>query len=591
MWSLLAACACASAQDGEPQAAGVEEGKTDAKEVDRVRKDFDWLTTRGAKVLDPEDNERFIIEVGRKSAGLFPDECLVYIDRVFRLLSPGEEAEDSVEAALLYGMIPALLEKAPDRMVAWTKADKERQKLMFLVDGDLISSYAKHVPELVVNQFTGESEIIGGFEMRYGRRALAQALGSLAARDEILAVSKLAAYREERRDYAEIVHRVAESLKGAAFDRAITWLEDNDPTGARDLQVAAFEKSDPEKALAMLIDGSPEGELDRRFSSVMRNWVHREPKMAVAWANGLPDGMLKKAALDSVARSWPDVDRVGAEAWVNGLPEGPLKTLGMLEVIDMLVRKEPEEAFTWIKRLPEGDQAAGYRKLFSYWSRNNPDRVLELLDSSPLTEREKEEVRREARFNPRGSKMRDIARLVGPDPEAALRMIKDLPPGRERDMMQKMTQERLDRDRAERERDPAVHSAMVTKARTDPKEALKMIAGLPDGPDKESLKRLAERALFEKEPQQLVTRMRQLPEGEQRDRELRMYAMRSLRSNPQVALQLAEMYTEQRREREITRVFQFWLRQEPDEAAKALQKSELPEKVKRSLLPSKPSKE
>ena len=173
--------------------------------------------------------------------------------------------------------------------------------------------FAKDAPELVVSHFEAPQGGAGASERRYGQRGLAEAFGSLAAKDEHLAVSKLAVFRKESRDYDAIVGRVANSLNGAAFDRAITWLKANDPTGARDLEIATFEGSDPEKALALLSDVSPEGELDRRYLTVVRNWIHSEPGEAVAWANGLSDGSVKSAVLDTMARTWPSVDRVGAE--------------------------------------------------------------------------------------------------------------------------------------------------------------------------------------------------------------------------------------------------------------------------------------
>lgn len=560
-------------------------GQDDA-EIEKIRKDFEWLTTRGTEVLDPEDNERFCREVGKKAAIHFPEECLNYIDRIFRLMSPGEEVDDSIEAALTLSIVSTLLEKNTERMVAWTKADESRFKVMFLVEGELVRSYATHAPTLVVDYFEMQEDKARGGEPFYARHALPAALGSLASKDATVAVSKLAVFRE-RRDYDSLVDRVAQNLEGVGRDAALKWLEENDPKGARDLEIAALGPSDPAKALDRLIADSPEGALDKRFSGVMSQWVHSDIKGSLAWAEGLPEGHAKDIALGSIARNWPQIDRDAAESWIQSLPESTTKTTGILAMIQLLGRERPEAALAWVERLPAASQARGYEDLFGRWIRNDPDRVMALLESSPLDEDAKERLRRQARFSPRGSKMQEIMALMGPNPEAALREIQKLPPGREREMMERMARGRVERDedQFERRRDSGAYAAIVTKARTDPEAALEMLEGYPEGRNKDSLRQMIDRELYQKNPEKLLAKLRSMPEGEERDGEIRRYSTGFLRSEPQVALALAELFSERRREREVTRVFQVWLRRDPAKAAEALKKSDLPDEVKRSLLP------
>jgi hypothetical protein len=76
-----------------------------------------------------------------------------------------------------------------------------------------------------------------------------------------------------------------------------------------------------------------------------------------------------------------------------------------------------------------------------------------------------------------------------------------------------------------------------------------------------------------------------LPEGRERESQIRRSVLMMLRTNPEQAAKLAELTEPRRRDQVVEMVFQQWLKKDPLKAGAGLKKSYLPDERKRFLQP------
>jgi hypothetical protein len=87
---------------------------------------------------------------------------------------------------------------------------------------------------------------------------------------------------------------------------------------------------------------------------LLRHWAASDGHAAAAWAEQLPKGPMRKAALSDVAIEWANAGLKDAAAWAGRLPDGAEHDSASFAVANEAVRSEPVEALRIAADLPTG---------------------------------------------------------------------------------------------------------------------------------------------------------------------------------------------------------------------------------------------
>jgi len=119
--------------------------------------------------------------------------------------------------------------------------------------------------------------------------------------------------------------------------------------------------------------GSPR-QRDRALDDVLEKASLEEVKKALAWAEALPEGPMKKAALEKILERWGELDGAGATAY--GLQAyNQTGNPGLLrDALEGWARKDPQGAINQLPKLGLNDrlQTDIRRDLVGLWTEQNP---------------------------------------------------------------------------------------------------------------------------------------------------------------------------------------------------------------------------
>lgn len=119
--------------------------------------------------------------------------------------------------------------------------------------------------------------------------------------------------------------------------------------------------------------GSPR-QRERALEEVLARASLAEVGQALAWANALPDGPMKKAALEKIVKRWGELDGPGATAYATQV-YGETGNANLLrEALAGWAEKDPQAAVNQLAslRLSEGLQGDIRRDLLEQWADQNP---------------------------------------------------------------------------------------------------------------------------------------------------------------------------------------------------------------------------
>lgn len=85
---------------------------------------------------------------------------------------------------------------------------------------------------------------------------------------------------------------------------------------------------------------------------LLRRWAETDARAAAAWAEQLPAGDARAAALSEVAVEWANADLKSAAAWAQQLPEPAERQTALLDMANEVVRTAPMEALRLAVELP-----------------------------------------------------------------------------------------------------------------------------------------------------------------------------------------------------------------------------------------------
>lgn len=224
---------------------------------------------------------------------------------------------------------------------------------------------------------------------------------------------ELGADRDQWRDF----HYSWGAIAGkAAFDHAMT---SDEPDLAATM--SGWAAANPSEALAML-NSLPEtlhGQRDELTASVVSGLAHKDaalatdlvlklggegnpragnlmemvasetlrtkgPEQAAQWAESLPAGSLKGAAMGRVAETFVDRDPEGAARWVQRFAAEDYATRAVERIGGEWAENDPVAAVGWLESLPAGPgQSAGLRNAFGDWEDRDPAAAGQYLLAMP----------------------------------------------------------------------------------------------------------------------------------------------------------------------------------------------------------------
>ncbi len=130
---------------------------------------------------------------------------------------------------------------------------------------------------------------------------------------------------------------------------------------------------------------------------------------ATRWAEGLPEGPLKGAALDRVAGAYVNEDPRAAAAWAAQFATTDYGARVIEEVGDEWAERDPKAAVAWLETLPEGaGRSEGMHSALREWTQRDPRAASEYLAALPPSPAKDSAVSGFART------------LAGEDPESAV---------------------------------------------------------------------------------------------------------------------------------------------------------------------------
>ncbi len=116
-------------------------------------------------------------------------------------------------------------------------------------------------------------------------------------------------------------------------------------------------------------------------------WVSQDPQAASAWAEQLPDGKAREAAMASIAEQWANTDTMAASSWINQLPQGRPRDEAAAKLIEKITPTDPAAAFTWAANIGDSDrQWQSLKSTVNAWKVYNPAAAREAVGNANLDE-------------------------------------------------------------------------------------------------------------------------------------------------------------------------------------------------------------
>ena len=133
---------------------------------------------------------------------------------------------------------------------------------------------------------------------------------------------------------------------------ALAWWRTLPDGGAKEdlAAVVAFElvARDARSALAEINSAAP----DTLTLHIIAAWTQLDPHAAAAWAETLPEGVLRERAVASVVTVWCYNDAPATAQWIATFPEGRVRAEGLARAVTQWSSADFENAGRWLTALP-----------------------------------------------------------------------------------------------------------------------------------------------------------------------------------------------------------------------------------------------
>ena len=173
-------------------------------------------------------------------------------------------------------------------------------------------------------------------------------------------------------------------------DDAFNWVNDQDP-GLRDRfkgsMIAGIADSNPATATdyAYQLESMGDKNADRMLSIVASRVLRSEGHLeASIWAENLPDGSMRAAALDRVAHDYVAHDPEEAASWAERFAGQTHNARVIEEVGDEWAERDPIAAINWLNTLEAGKgKSEGLSSAFGEWAKRDPTAASQHLVNMP----------------------------------------------------------------------------------------------------------------------------------------------------------------------------------------------------------------
>ena len=167
-------------------------------------------------------------------------------------------------------------------------------------------------------------------------------------------------------------------MKRGAFESIADQMYRNDP--AKGLEFIKANAGDPEAATAA-------GNMVRRLSE-------KDPKEAMAFSQGLPEGAVRASSFEQTFRAYGDKDAEAAGIYINtSMKTGSDRDSAIRGLARGLSRSEPEAALTWVDAIT--DPAVQYESAQEVLKRSyraNPDGAVAYMTTKGWTQEQQDSV-------------------------------------------------------------------------------------------------------------------------------------------------------------------------------------------------------
>ena len=171
---------------------------------------------------------------------------------------------------------------------------------------------------------------------------------------------------------------------------AFNWVNDQEADWRarfKNSMIAGIADNDPATAAdyAYQLESMGDKDADRMLGIVASRVLRAGgPLEASVWAENLPDGPMRAAAMDRVAHDYVAVDPEGAAAWAERFAGQPHNARVIEEVGDEWAERDPVAAINWLDSLSASEgKSAGLSSAFGEWARRDPQAASEHLISMP----------------------------------------------------------------------------------------------------------------------------------------------------------------------------------------------------------------
>ncbi len=173
-------------------------------------------------------------------------------------------------------------------------------------------------------------------------------------------------------------------------DDAFNWVNNQDP-GLRDRfkgsMIAGIADSNPATATdyAYQLESMGDKNADRMLSIVASRVLRSEGHLeASIWAENLPDGSMRAAALDRVAHDYVAHDPEEAASWAERFAGQTHNARVIEEVGDEWAERDPIAAINWLNTLEAGKgKSEGLSSAFGEWAKRDPTAASQHLVNMP----------------------------------------------------------------------------------------------------------------------------------------------------------------------------------------------------------------
>ena len=119
---------------------------------------------------------------------------------------------------------------------------------------------------------------------------------------------------------------------------------------------------------------------DRALDDVLDKANLDEVKKALAWAEALPDGPMKKAAMEKILERWGELDGAGATAYAMQVYEQTGNSALVRDALEGWARKDPQGAINQLNNLELNDRLGRdiRQDLVGQWTEANPAAAAEI---------------------------------------------------------------------------------------------------------------------------------------------------------------------------------------------------------------------